>query len=56
LDLATASSVKVAVVWFSSTYLSSDDEITSTDNQYTSLENALQNQLDNIESTYPGYE
>lgn len=40
----------------SSTYLSSDDEITSTDNQYTSLENALQNQLDNIESTYPGYD
>ena len=40
----------------SSTYLSSDNNITSTDTQYSSLETALQNKIDHIESTYPGYD
>lgn len=40
----------------SSTYLGSDDEITATNNAYEEKERQLQAQIDNIESTYPGYD
>lgn len=39
-----------------STYIATDDDIRTTDNSYTALETALQNQVDNIESSYPGYD
>ena len=39
-----------------STYLSTDEAIVNTNNAYTELETALQSQVDNIESSYPGYD
>ncbi|NBK24691.1 MAG: peptidase M23, partial [Spirochaetia bacterium] len=39
-----------------STYLSSDNAITTTNDQYGSMESALQSQLNSIESAYPGYD
>ena len=39
-----------------STYLSSDEEIYSAENEYASMEAALQRQVNTIESTYPGYD
>ena len=39
-----------------STYLSTDDAIVNTNNAYSDLEAGLQRQVDNIESTYPGYD
>lgn len=39
-----------------STFLSSDDDIYAVDEAYTEMENALQAQVDGIESRYPGYD
>ncbi|MCD8122493.1 MAG: NlpC/P60 family protein [Clostridiales bacterium] len=39
-----------------STYLSSDDDILAADAAYTEMEEALQAQVDGIESDYPGYD
>lgn len=39
-----------------STFLSSDDDIYAVDEEYTEMENALQAQVDGIESRYPGYD
>ena len=39
-----------------STFLSSDDDIYAVDEAYTEMENALQQQIDGIENTYPGYD
>lgn len=39
-----------------STFLSSDDDIYAVDEEYTEMENALQVQVDRIETTYPGYD
>ena len=39
-----------------STYLSSDDDIHAAEDHYAGLEAALQRQIDQIESTYPGYD
>ena len=39
-----------------STFLSSDDDIYAVDEAYTEMENALQAQVDRIETTYPGYD
>ena len=39
-----------------STFLSSDDDIYAVDDAYTEMEIALQTQVDQIESTYPGYD
>jgi cell wall-associated NlpC family hydrolase len=39
-----------------STYLSSDEDILAADEAYTQMENALQHQVDTLESTYPGYD
>ena len=39
-----------------STYLASDDEIYAAEDAYAAMETALQRQIDNIESTYPGYD
>lgn len=37
-------------------YTSEDADIVATDNNYTSLENALQQRIDNIENEYPDYD
>jgi hypothetical protein len=37
-------------------YTSEDEDIIAVDEDYTSLEQALQVQIDNIESEYPGYD
>lgn len=39
-----------------STYLSTDEAIVNTNDAYSDLEAGLQRQVDNIESTYPGYD
>ena len=39
-----------------STYLSSDDAITSTNDTYAALEDALHNKIDRIPQDYPGYD
>lgn len=39
-----------------STFLSSDDDILAANDSYLSLESSLQSQLNNIESTYRGYD
>ena len=39
-----------------STYLSSDDDIYAVNERYTQMENNLQRQVDNIESSYSGYD
>lgn len=39
-----------------STYLSSDNDILAANDTYTDMEDRLQDQVDNIESTYPGYD
>lgn len=39
-----------------STFLSSDEDIYAVDEAYTEMENALQSQVDRIETTYPGYD
>ena len=39
-----------------STYLSSDNDILAANDAYTDMEDRLQDQVDNIESTYPGYD
>lgn len=39
-----------------STYLASDEAILAADEDYSEMEDQLQSQLDNIESTYPGYD
>ena len=39
-----------------STYLSTDDDITNTNNAYSELEADLQAEIDAIETTYPGYD
>ena len=39
-----------------SSYTAEDADITSTDADYTVLETALRSQIDNIESTHPGYD
>lgn len=40
----------------STSYTSEDIDLTTANDYYTSLETALQNQLDNIEITYPNYD
>ena len=42
--------------FFQSTYLSSDNEITSTNETYAAMEDALQNRIDRIPQDYPGYD
>lgn len=37
----------------STSYTSEDADIVATDNNYTALENTLQQRIDNIESEYP---
>ena len=37
-------------------YTSEDEDIVATDNNYTALENALQQRIDNIENEYPDYD
>ena len=39
-----------------STYLSSDNDILAVNTSYEDMEKALQEQVDNIENTYPGYD
>ena len=39
-----------------STYLSSDNDILAANTSYEDMEKELQDQVDNIESTYPGYD
>ncbi len=39
-----------------STYIATDDDILTTDSSYSALETGLQNQVDNIETNYPGYD
>ena len=39
-----------------STYLSSDNDILAANDTYTDMEDRLQDQVDNIKSTYPGYD
>lgn len=39
-----------------STYLSTDIAIVNTNNSYSALEDALQTEVDNIETDYPGYD
>lgn len=39
-----------------STYLSSDNDILAANDAYKDMEDRLQDQVDNIESTYPGYD
>jgi len=39
-----------------STYLSSDTDILSTEERYVELEDDLQEQIDHIQNTYPGYD
>ena len=39
-----------------STYLSSDNEITSTNDTYAAMEDALQNKIDRIPQDHPGYD
>ena len=41
---------------FQSTYLASDDELKAAEEAYCEMEEALQRQIDNIESRYPGYD
>lgn len=40
----------------STSYTSEDGDIVATDNNYATLENALQQRIDNIESEYPDYD
>ena len=37
-------------------YTSEDSDLVATEQNYTAMENALQSEIDNIESTHPGYD
>ena len=39
-----------------SSYTSEDSDLVAVENNYAALENGLQSEIDNIESTHPGYD